>query len=113
MTAGGIYTIAGTGAVGSTGDGRPASLARINAPENLAVDGSGNIIFTEFYGNRIRVIADSTGTFYGHSMTVGDIYTIAGTGAPGDTGDGGPAQRCDLPTAGGCGRRPVREPGGG
>ena len=66
--------------------------AEVNAPENLAVDGSGNIIFTEFYGNRIRVIAGSTGTFYRRSMTAGAIYTVAGTGSPGDTGDGGPAR---------------------
>ncbi len=59
MTAGSIYTIAGTGAIGSTGDGRPASRAEVNAPENLAVDGSGNVVFTEFYGNRVRVIAGS------------------------------------------------------
>jgi sugar lactone lactonase YvrE len=91
MTAGGIYTIAGTGAIGSTGDGGRASRAEVNAPENLAVDRSGNIVFTEFYGNRIRVVANTTGSFYGRSMTAGRIYTIAGTGAPGDTGDGGPA----------------------
>jgi hypothetical protein len=91
MTAGSIYTIAGTGAIGSTGDGRPASRAEINAPENLAVDGAGNVVFTEFYGNRIRIIPDSTGVFYGRSMKAGHIYTVAGTGAPGSTGDGGPA----------------------
>lgn len=92
MTAGSIYTIAGTGAIGSNGDGRPASRAEINAPENLAVDGSGNIVFTEFYGNRVRVVAGTTGSFYGSSMTAGHIYTVAGTGAPGNTGDGGPAR---------------------
>jgi secreted PhoX family phosphatase len=91
MTAGGIYTIAGTGAIGSTGDGGPATRAEINAPENLTVDGSGNVVFTEFYGNDVRAIAATSGTLYGLSTTAGDIYTIAGTGASGDTGDGGPA----------------------
>jgi trimeric autotransporter adhesin len=91
MTAGAIYTIAGTGAIASTGDGGPASRAGINAPENLTVDGSGNVVFTEFYGNRIRAIAATSGTFYGFSMKAGRIYTIAGTGASGSTGDGGPA----------------------
>jgi hypothetical protein len=91
MAAGGIYTIAGTGTVGSTGDGGPAPRAAINAPENLTVDGSGNVIFTEFYGNRIRAIAATSGTFYGVLMKAGRIYTLAGTGASGSTGDGGPA----------------------
>ena len=41
--------------------------------------------------NRIRVVADSTGTFYGQAMTAGDIYTVAGNGTLGVSGDGGPA----------------------
>jgi hypothetical protein len=91
MAAGDIYTVAGTGAVGSTGDGGPATAAEINAPENVTVDGTGNVVLTEFYGNEIRVIAEHSGTFYGRSMTAGDIYTVAGTGAGGSTGDEGPA----------------------
>ena len=31
----------------------------------------------------------ATGTFYGQSMTKGDIYTIAGNGTAGYSGDGG------------------------
>jgi len=42
------------------------------------VDGAGNVLITD--NNRIRVVAASTGTFYGRAMTAGDIYTIAGTG---------------------------------
>ncbi len=37
------------------------------------------------------MVAASTGTFYGQPMTAGDIYTIAGNGTAGYTGDGGPA----------------------
>ena len=37
-----------------------------------------------------------TGTFYGQAMTAGDIYTIAGTGKRGTTGDGGPATRAEV-----------------
>ena len=39
--------------------------------------------------NRVRVVAASTGSFYGRSMTAGDIYTIAGDGNPTYSGDGG------------------------
>jgi hypothetical protein len=45
---------------------------------------------------RIRVVAASTGTFYGQHMTAGDIYTIAGTGTAGFSGDGGRATAAEL-----------------
>ena len=47
------------------------------------------------------MVATRTGTFYGLAMTAGDIYTVAGTGRPGFSGDGGPAAsaRLDLPWA--------------
>ena len=41
--------------------------------------------------DRVQVVAASAGSFYGQPMTAGDIYTIAGNGTPGFTGDGGPA----------------------
>src|SRR6266700_4119457 len=80
MTAGNVYTIAGTGAYGYSGDGGPATAADIvNTDE--AVDAAGNLLIVDGYGPpRIRVVAAATGTFYGHPMTKGDIYTIAGGG---------------------------------
>ena len=38
----------------------------------------------------------STGTFYGQAMTAGDIYTVAGNGTGGFSGDGGPATTAEL-----------------
>jgi hypothetical protein len=35
------------------------------------------------------VVAASTGSFYGQAMTGGDIYTIAGNGTRGFSGNGG------------------------
>jgi hypothetical protein len=46
--------------------------------------------------NRVRVVAASTGTFYGQAMTAGDIYTVAGTGGAGFSGDGGAATSAEL-----------------
>ena len=43
----------------------------------------------------VRVVAETTATFYGQAMTTGDIYTIAG-GAAGFSGDGGPATSAAL-----------------
>jgi trimeric autotransporter adhesin len=101
MAAGDIYTIAGTGAQGFSGDGGPATAAKLYGPEGPVLDGAGNLIFADSGNNRVRVVAASTGTFYGKAMTVGDIYTVAGNGAMGFSGDGGPATAATLagPTA--------------
>jgi sugar lactone lactonase YvrE len=94
MAAGDIYTVAGGGT--STGDGGPASAARLNNPQEVVVDSAGNLMIAETFGERIRVVADHSGTFYGQAMTAGDIYTIAGTGTEGSSGDGGPASAAEL-----------------
>ena len=44
----------------------------------------------------IQVVAGTTGTFYGQAMTAGDIYTVAGNGTDGFSGDGGPATSAEL-----------------
>ena len=96
MTAGDIYTVAGIGTGGSSGDGGPATSAELNFPSRVAVDGSGNLVIADTDNNRVRVVANSTGTFYGVAMTAGDIYTVAGTGTGGYSGDGGPATSAEL-----------------
>src|SRR5436190_9358634 len=74
------FTIAGTGVAGFSGDGGPAIAAQFNKPTSVAVDNAGNIYITDEVNFRIRKIDPS-----------GIITTIAGTGASGKTGDGGPA----------------------
>jgi sugar lactone lactonase YvrE len=96
MTAGDIYTIAGNGTHGYTGDGGPASTAELNRPDEVTVDGAGNLVIADTNNNRARVVAVRTGTFYGQAMTAGDIYTIAGDGTAGYSGDGGPASTAEL-----------------
>jgi sugar lactone lactonase YvrE len=93
MTAGHVYRVAGNGIEGFSGDGGPAVRAKLNAPDGVAVDPAGNLVIGDSLIDRIRVVASSTGTFYGIPMTTGDIYTIAGTGRPGFSGDGGPARK--------------------
>ncbi|HEY2577353.1 MAG TPA: hypothetical protein VGI74_13695 [Streptosporangiaceae bacterium] len=96
MTNGHIYNVAGTGTAGYTGDGGPASQAELNVPGGLAVDGHGNLVITDENNNRIRVAAARDGKFYGVHMTVGHIYTVAGNGTAGYSGNGGPATGAAL-----------------
>jgi trimeric autotransporter adhesin len=96
MTAGDIYTVAGNGAQGYSGDGGPAVKAALDYPQQVAVDATGNLIVADCYNNRVRVVAAKTGTFYGVKMTAGDIYTVAGDRYEGYNGDGGLATRAEL-----------------
>jgi hypothetical protein len=96
MTKGHIYTIAGTGSFGDSGDGGPATSAQVSLPFGLTTDSAGDLLFSDSFGNTVRLIAaaacSSDCPFGLASMTEGDIYRIAGDSAPGhDSGDGGPA----------------------
>jgi sugar lactone lactonase YvrE len=84
-----ITTIAGTGVIGFSGDGGPASDAQFNFPMGLAVDRFGNIFIADaVQNNRVRKIDAATGI----------VNTIAGTGQKGYSGDGGPAAQAQLNT---------------
>ena len=99
MTGGDIYTIAdSSGAEGDTGDGGAATSATLDSPSDVAVDSVGNVLIADTFNNAIRVIAASTGTYYGQSMTAGDMYTLAGLGPDdnGFRGDDGPADLAEL-----------------
>ncbi len=83
MTGGDIYTVAGDGTPGFSGDGGPATSAELSGPGGVAVDAAGNLLIADTENNRVRVVAHTTGTFYGQAMTGGDIYTVAGDGTRG------------------------------
>jgi len=100
MTAGDIYTVAGSGTPGFSGDGGPGTAAQLNEPMRITADASGNVVFADLGNNRVRVVAGSTGTFYGQAMTGGDIYTVAGNGSTTFSGDTGPATSAGIDTAG-------------
>ncbi|HEX4091900.1 MAG TPA: hypothetical protein VHZ33_24570 [Trebonia sp.] len=92
MTAGDVYTIAGSGVRGFSGDGGPAVKAHLGLPGSAGVDHHGNLLIVD--NSRIRVVAASTGRFYGQKMAAGDIYTVAGGGTT--LGDGGPAVKASI-----------------
>lgn len=80
-----ISTFAGTGEKGGTGDGGPATAALIDNPFGVVRGPDGAIWFCEYTGQRIRRVAPD-----------GTISTMAGTGAKGYSGDGGPALKATF-----------------
>lgn len=81
-----ITTIAGNGSGTYAGDGAAAIAASLYNPVGTAVDAAGNVYVADLSNNRVRMITASTGV----------ITTIAGTGAAGFGGDGGPASAAIL-----------------
>ncbi|WP_217591933.1 S-layer homology domain-containing protein [Cohnella sp. GbtcB17] len=87
----GATTVAGTtGSSGFSGDEGAATAAKLNTPNAVAVDGSGNIYIADTENHRIRKVG-----------TDGKISTVAGTGTQGYNGDNraATAANLDTPTA--------------
>src|SRR5260370_26725210 len=84
FSSGTVSTIAGNGALFFAGDNGPALLAGID-PQDIAVDSRSNSYVADRLNNRIRKIAAD-----------GTITTVAGTGFPGYSGDGGRATAAML-----------------
>jgi hypothetical protein len=88
-----ITTVAGTGAIGSSGDGFPATSAELNQPQGVTVDVNGNLYIADTSNHRIRKV----------DAVSGIIITVAGNGVTNPvTGDGsysgnnGPANQAGL-----------------
>jgi len=80
-----ITTIAGNGTAGFSGDGGPATQAKLYYPLDVAADAQGNLYIADSSNYRIRKVD-----------TNGIITTIAGNGTIGQGGDGGPAVDAQL-----------------
>ena len=80
-----ISTVVGTGDTNASGDGAPATSTGIHLPWGLAVDGAGKTYFVERSTHRVRMVD-----------TLGIVHTVAGTGTPGFSGDGGTATGAQL-----------------
>jgi sugar lactone lactonase YvrE len=81
LTTDGLLTrIAGNSRPGFSGDGGPAVRAQLSSPVGLALDAAGNLYIADSGNHRIRRVAPN-----------GVIVTVAGSGAAGFSGDGGPA----------------------
>jgi DNA-binding beta-propeller fold protein YncE len=80
LSSGTITTFAGTGQGKHAGDGGPAKAASIAGARAVDVAPDGSVLILERQGNTLRAVDPATGI----------ITTRAGTGAKGNTGDGGP-----------------------
>jgi uncharacterized protein (TIGR03437 family) len=125
VSGGVINTVAGTGIAGFSGDGGPALNATLNNPLNLTFDSGGNLYIADYLNQRVRQVAlngaistyaqlpgnvrglvfDAAGNLYVSDESNSTVYRIdptgkqtilAGTGSPGFSGDGGPANQAML-----------------
>ncbi len=80
-----LQAIAGTGLPGNGADGPDATRSSLSIPSHLTFDRAGNLLVTEQGSHRVRRIAPN-----------GAISTVAGTGTPGFSGDGGRATAAQL-----------------
>ena len=81
-----ITTVAGSGRQGYSGDGGPATEATLDNLYSLDVDTNGDIYIVDRLNAAIRRVDAATGV----------ITTVAGTGVPGYSGDGGPGVLAQL-----------------
>jgi len=80
-----ITTVAGIASNGFSGDGGPATSARLNSPKGVAVGADGSLYIADTNNHRIRRVGLD-----------GIITTVAGTGVAGYSGDGGLAALARL-----------------
>ena len=86
LVPGTIQTVAGDGQWIFHGDGVPATSAPVFLPNGLAVDGAGNLFFSDSSNNRVRRVDAATGL----------ISTVAGNGIAGYSGDNGSATEAEV-----------------
>lgn len=82
---GAVSTIAGTGVSGFSGDGGPATAARLASPSAVVADRNGNLYIADQTNNRVRRVSNR-----------GTITTVAGNGTFGYSGDSGLAGSAAL-----------------
>jgi hypothetical protein len=81
-----ITTVAGTGSQGYSGDGGPAIMATLNNLYSLHIDVNRDIYIVDRMNAAIRKFDAASGI----------MTTVAGTGVPGYSGDGGPGVQAQL-----------------
>ena len=81
-----VWKVSHPGAMPVEVAGGSATSVSLSQPRGVAVDYDGNLFITDSGNNVVRELSAGTRT----------INTIAGTGTPGLSGDGGPARQAEL-----------------
>jgi sugar lactone lactonase YvrE len=96
VTTGHPVDVAGTGSPGYSGDGGAATAAHLDDPTGLAVDAAGDVFISDTANSRVRMVPADDGAHFDTTMEAGHIYTVAGNGLTGSSGDGGPAGQAEV-----------------
>jgi streptogramin lyase len=86
LATGRISTVAGTGRPGATPDGAKFEGTPLNGPRSMDFDSAGNLWLATREGNQVLKF----------DLKAGVIHHMAGSGAKGFTGNGGPAKLATL-----------------
>jgi hypothetical protein len=78
MTAGHLYTVAGTGVCGSAGQGGLVAAAQLWNPVAVAVDSAGDLFVADDGDQSVLLAPTRGGTFYGSPVGAGDIGVVVG-----------------------------------
>jgi len=80
-----IFTVAGSGTAGFSGDGAAATSAKLDTPHGVAATADGGLLIADTGNNRVRRVSPA-----------GIISTVAGSGTKGFSGDGAAATSASL-----------------
>ncbi|HEY7336161.1 MAG TPA: hypothetical protein VH639_14825 [Bryobacteraceae bacterium] len=102
-----LKRVAGTGDEGYSGDGGPATQAKLSGPVGVAFDSAGRMYIADIVENRIRMVAKGSGiisTVAGNGTERNESVQVPGPGGTttaryqkdASDGDGGPATQARL-----------------
>jgi hypothetical protein len=81
-----LHHISGDGSASFSGDGGPFSAATFNGMHNCAITNDDQLLIADSWNHRVRRV----------DLRTGEISTLAGNGAAGFAGDGGPAAEASF-----------------
>ena len=95
MTGGHLFTVAGTGVCGSSGQGGPLAAAQLWNPVAVTIDAAGDLLVADSGDQSVLLAPARAGSFYGTPVGVGDIGVVLG-----GTASYGPYALDGLPATG-------------
>jgi hypothetical protein len=98
-----IYTIAGNGVDGYSGNKKPALAAELSDPQGVGVDTAGNVLVADSGNDAVRMVAAASGSYDLHRVFAGNMYTVFGNAITGYSGDGGRPWKAEFDSPTGIG----------